>query len=100
MKNKHCEWCDAHFETKISYQIYCSPKCREEATKEKIAQRYDRKRRNSPKHKNRKCKSCDAQLSVYNDEQLCSLCIVNPTEVSKTLRQIKGLANGKDQLDN
>lgn len=99
MKQKHCEWCDSYFETKISYQIYCSPECRELATKEKIAERYNRKRRNSPKHKNRKCKSCDSPLSVYNDDQLCSQCIINPQEVTKTLRQIKGLSNGKDQLD-
>jgi hypothetical protein len=34
---------------------------------------------------------------VYNDDQLCSSCIVNPSEVSKTLKEIKGMANGRDK---
>lgn len=97
MKLKHCEWCDSSFETKISYQIYCSPGCREQATKEKIAQRYNIKKRNQTKRKNRSCKSCGTKLSVYNDEQLCSNCIVNPKDVTSALREIKGLANGKDK---
>lgn len=45
MKSKHCEWCDHTFETKISYQIYCSSECREAATKEKIMARYQISRR-------------------------------------------------------
>lgn len=97
MKNKHCEWCDNAFETKISYQIYCSPECREQATKEKIAQRYNIKKRNQKNRKSRFCKSCKAKLSVYNDDQLCSNCIVNPKDVSSVLKEIKGLANGKDK---
>jgi disulfide oxidoreductase YuzD len=47
--------------------------------------------------KTRKCKSCERPLSVYNDDQLCSSCIVNPSEVSKTLKEIKGMANGRDK---
>ena len=97
MKQKHCEWCDAPFETKISYQIYCSPECREQATKEKIAQRYNIKKRNNKNRKNRFCKSCASKLSVYNDDQLCGKCIVNPKDVSSALKEIKGMANGKDK---
>jgi hypothetical protein len=94
---KNCQWCDASFKPRVSYQIYCSDGCREEATKEKIAQRYAISRRNKMIGKTRKCKSCERPLSVYNDDQLCSSCIVNPSEVTKTLKEIKGMANGRDK---
>lgn len=96
MKNKHCQWCDSVFETTISYQIYCSSNCREDATKEKISQRYAKTRRNNRKGKDRLCKSCGVKLSIYNDDTLCQNCLVNPSDLSKALRDIKGLANGKD----
>lgn len=86
---KHCQWCDKVFETIISYQIYCSPNCRDEATKEKIAARYIISRRQKRKGKERKCKSCGEGLSIYNDENLCVKCTVNPSDVSKALKQIK-----------
>jgi hypothetical protein len=86
---KHCQWCDKVFETIISYQIYCSPACRDEATKEKIAARYIISRRQKRKGKDRKCKSCGEGLSIYNDESLCIKCNVNPSDVSKALKQIK-----------
>lgn len=88
---KHCNWCDNQFETVISYQIYCSSECRDSATKEKIAARYVHIRRQKRKGKDRKCKSCGDNLSIYNDEPLCMKCVVNPTDVNKTLKQIKGL---------
>lgn len=87
---KHCKWCDDVFETKISYQIYCSPECRESATKEKIAERYLLTRRKKRMGKERKCKSCESNLSIYNDELLCIKCNINPSEVAKALKQIKG----------
>ena len=49
---KSCRWCDKNFDSDISYQIYCSEQCREEATKEKIAQRYIQSRRQKRKGKN------------------------------------------------
>lgn len=97
MKTKHCQWCDNSFETAISYQIYCSVECREQATKEKIAQRYAQTRRSKRLSKVRKCKSCDVPLSVYNDDDLCSECTVNPIDVKKALKEIKGFANGKSE---
>lgn len=93
---KHCSWCDIQFETKISYQIYCSVSCRDEATKEKIASRYVQMRRQKRKGKDRRCQSCDGKLSIYNDEQLCMTCQINPKDVDKTLKQIKGIMNGKE----
>jgi hypothetical protein len=87
---KHCSWCDNEFKTDISYQIYCSATCRDAATKEKIAARYVYARRQKRKGKDRKCKQCDNKLSIYNDDNLCIECNINPSEVSKILKQIKG----------
>lgn len=95
MKNKHCEWCDNQFVGKVSYQIYCSVSCRELATKEKIAERYAVARRSRMATRPRPCKSCGAKLSVYNDEVLCQSCLVNPSDVKKALKEIKGFLNEK-----
>jgi hypothetical protein len=97
---KHCQWCDTSFNPKVTYQIYCSPECREEATKEKIAQRYSVERRHRRMKQERLCKLCESKLSAYNDDSLCFSCLVNPKDVHKTLREIKGLANGKAKPDN
>lgn len=86
---KHCQWCDKVFHTNIKYQIYCSVDCRESATKEKIAARYVTERRQKRIGKDRKCKSCKEALSIYNDDQLCVKCTVNPNDVAKALKQIK-----------
>jgi len=96
---KNCQWCDAAFKPRVSYQIYCSDECRDLATKEKIAQRYAISRRNKMIGKTRSCKSCGQQLSVYNDGVLCAQCVVNPTDVNKTLKEIRGMANGKPKPD-
>ena len=93
---KTCQWCDAAFEPRVSYQIYCSEQCREQATKEKINQRYIISRRNKMMAKPKLCKSCQKPLSVYNDESLCASCIIDPKEVLRMLREMKGLANGKE----
>jgi hypothetical protein len=86
---KNCSWCDNQFETKISYQIYCSLDCRESATKEKIAARYLISRRQKRIGKERLCKNCKEELSIYNDDPLCNSCLVNPGEVAKALKEIK-----------
>lgn len=92
---KTCQWCDAGFSPKVSYQIYCSDECRESATKEKIAQKYIIKKRNKLMNKKRTCKMCGHKLSVYNDDSLCNTCLVNPTDVNSLLKEIKSRANGK-----
>lgn len=96
MKSKHCEWCDTQFQSDISYQIYCSVTCREQATKEKIAARYIFSRRQKRVEKPRFCKSCGQKISIYNDSTLCQNCIIDPSDVSRALRQIKGISNGKE----
>lgn len=98
MKAKHCDWCNNQFEASVSYQIYCSVNCREQATKEKIAERYMLTRRKNRANKTRKCKSCGNQLSLYNDETLCQSCLINPSDVTKALKEIKGIASGKKDL--
>lgn len=94
---KTCQWCDEAFKPNVGYQIYCSTECRESATKEKIAQRYLIARRNKMMNKKRSCKSCGSPLSAYNDEETCQFCVVDTKEVSRALREIKGIANGKNK---
>ena len=93
MINKHCEWCDHSFNTKINYQIYCSAECREAATKEKIMQNYFMKQVKKRFEKKRLCKSCGSLLSAYNDGQICFNCIENPSDVSKALKEMKRMMN-------
>lgn len=93
---KHCQWCDESFETNVSYQIYCSSECRDFATKEKIAERYQIARISRRAGKIRNCKKCNQRLSIYNDDQLCSKCLTNPAEINNALKDIKRLLNGKD----
>jgi hypothetical protein len=94
---KHCEWCDEKFTAKVKYQIYCSPDCRQEATKEKIAQRYIQERTKRRALISRFCKSCGNLLSMYNEHQLCEQCNVNPSDVSKALKDIKKLINNESE---
>jgi len=90
---KNCQWCNKEFSSKISYQIYCSVECRDLSTKEKIVARNAINRRNRMIGKKRKCKSCKAALSAYNDDQLCHSCLINPSEVSRALKELKDIAN-------
>lgn len=88
---KSCSRCENKFNPKVSYQIYCSEECREEATKEKIAERYLVIRRQKRIGKNRVCRGgCGVQLSIYNDEGFCANCNVSEKMVDKTLKKIKG----------
>ena len=86
-----CERCDNNFNPKVSYQIYCSTECRDDATKEKIAERYLITRRQKRLGKVRKCLGgCDVSLSIYNDSGFCSSCNVSKKAVDKMLKEIKG----------
>jgi hypothetical protein len=96
---KRCQWCDNTFETKISYQIYCSVACREQATKDNIAKKYAQKRREKMMSKPRKCRSCELPLSAYNDENICHSCSVNPKDVNKALKDLRRLSDGTDKAD-
>ena len=88
---KSCNRCDQRFKPKVSYQIYCSSKCRDETTKEKIAERYQITRRQKRIGKERKCLGgCGIKLSIYNDDGFCANCNVSKKAVDKMLKQIKG----------
>jgi len=95
---KTCQWCDAAFTANVGYQIYCSPECRDLATREKISQRYAVSKRNKMIGKKRYCKYCGGKLSAYNDDSICQTCIINPTDVNRALKEIKGIADGKTKL--
>jgi ribosomal protein S27AE len=92
---KNCQWCSNTFNPNVPYQVYCSDNCREQSTKEKTAIKYYITKRNKMIGKTKKCKQCGTSLSVYNDDVLCSTCYINPVDVAKTLKEIKGMANGK-----
>jgi len=88
---KLCSRCDTYFLPKVSYQVYCSETCREEATREKIAERYQATRRQKRIGKVRKCLGgCDTSLSIYNDSGFCANCNVSAKQVSKMLKELKG----------
>ena len=88
---KLCNRCDNQFTPAVSYQIYCSSDCRDAATKEKIAERYQITRRQKRKGKNRVCLGgCGTSLSIYNDDGFCANCNVSKKSVDKMLKEIKG----------
>lgn len=94
MIEKFCAWCDNDFITKIGNQIYCSPACRNEATKEKIVIRYQYNKVKDRKNKERRCTNgCGTLLSIYNDSGFCSGCMVSNKKLDKTLKEIKSLSN-------
>jgi hypothetical protein len=89
---KVCNWCSNEFNPNVSYQIYCSVECRELATKEKVNERYQIKRRKQLAKKERRCSSgCGTILSIYNDTGHCSFCAISDKKVEKALRELKGL---------
>jgi hypothetical protein len=88
---KLCNRCDTYFIPKVSYQVYCSELCREQATREKIAERYQATRRQKRKNKVRKCLGgCETSLSIYNDSGFCANCNVSAKQVAKMLKELKG----------
>ncbi len=89
---KTCEWCSQEFQPRVSYQIYCSPECRDFATKEKIAERHQINRIKNRSNKERRCAGgCGILISVYNNNGFCNSCMVNKRKVDKMLRELKGL---------
>ncbi len=89
---KLCERCDKRFQPKVSYQIYCSQDCRDLATKDKIAERYQVSRRQKRIGKVRRCLGgCGVQLSIYNDSGFCSNCNVSQKAVEKMIKELKGI---------
>lgn len=89
---KLCNWCDNTFNPSVTYQIYCSIECREEATKEKVLERQKILRRKKNFGKKRFCVGgCGTILSPYNDSGFCANCNINPKHVEKALKELKRL---------
>lgn len=89
---KICDWCGSDFTPNVSYQIYCCSNCRELATKEKVNERYQLKRRQKLAKKQRKCANgCGTVLSIYNDQHYCLSCAIDNKQVDKALKELKGL---------
>lgn len=70
---KECAWCKEQFEAKRSNQIYCNSECCKSATNQKVINRYHENKKRLAGAV-RKCKSCSANLSRYNDKEYCSMC--------------------------
>ncbi len=88
---KLCNRCDTYFKPRVSYQIYCSDICREQSTKEKIAERYLATRRQKRYDKKRNCLGgCGISLSIYNDSGFCANCNVSEKAVNKMIKELKG----------
>lgn len=87
---KICEFCFNEFEPKVSYQIYCDKQCREFATRQKIADRYQLKRIKKRKENPRSCKGgCGTILSIYNETGRCNSCTINKRQLDKALKSIR-----------
>ena len=89
MLMKFCEWCDQDFYATVKYQIYCSPECRTESTKQKNLLKQREKRVKSRVGKQRVCNTCGQPLSIYNDDTYCSTCIGDKKDLKRFLRNVK-----------
>lgn len=65
--------CSKEFEPKTHNQKYCTDECCRIATNRRIMEKYYEKKA-IRKGAKRGCKKCKAQLSRYNESELCSSC--------------------------
>lgn len=87
----YCVWCDKEFVKNSTKQIYCSSECRQEASKEKILERYHIEKRKKRKGKKRLCAGgCGIQLSMYNDIGMCDNCEVNNKKMNNFIKELRG----------
>ena len=86
-----CSWCDHEFYQKSSKQIYCGPECRQEASKEKILERYEIEKRRKRVGRDKKCAGdCGTYLSIYNDVGMCDNCLINKKKFNNFIKELKG----------
>jgi hypothetical protein len=89
-KMLYCKWCDKQFSPNTTKQIYCSSECRQEASKEKILERYHLQKRKNRKGKEKKCGGgCNTLLSIYNDSGICDNCLVHQSKMKTFMRELK-----------
>lgn len=88
--NMYCIRCDKEFEPNSNKQIYCSIECRQDASKEKIMERYHIEKRKKRQGKERRCAgNCGTVLSVYNDAGMCDNCLINHKKMNSFMRELK-----------
>ena len=82
--------CAKEFEPKTHNQKYCNDECCRVATNRRIMEKYYEKKaiRNGAK---RGCAKCNAQLSRYNESNLCSSCTKARNEQNR--KKLLGLIN-------
>ncbi len=86
----YCKWCDKQFSPNTTKQIYCNSECRQEASKEKILERYHLQKRKNRKGKEKKCGGgCNTLLSIYNDSGICDNCLVHQSKMKTFMRELK-----------
>lgn len=91
MEDSFCVLCDSPFKQNSNKQIYCSAECRQEASKEKILERYNIEKRKKRIGKEKKCAGgCGTLLSIYNDSGMCDNCIINVKKLNKFIKEVKG----------
>jgi hypothetical protein len=87
---KYCTWCDKEFESVSAKQIYCGAECRQEASKQKIVERYEAEKIKKRIGKNRRCAGgCGTLLSIYNEMGICDNCVVHKKKMQSFMREIK-----------
>lgn len=95
---KECSWCSNYFEPATSYQIYCGPECRKDATKQKIKDRGRAAVLKKRAKQLRLCVNCQTALSIYNDSKICSKCNgVNNRLVDKALKDMQDYFDYEDK---
>lgn len=86
----YCLWCDKQFEPNTNKQIYCSAECRQEASKEKILDRYQKEKRKKRQGKEKRCAgNCGTLLSIYNDSSMCDNCLVHHRKMKSFMRDLR-----------
>jgi hypothetical protein len=87
---KSCDWCGNEFDPATTYQIYCGPECRKQATKKKIKARSSIAKIKNRVKKPRQCaNNCGATLSIYNDGKICAKCRIDQRLVNKALNNMR-----------
>jgi hypothetical protein len=86
----HCLSCDKGFKPNTTKQIYCSSECRQEASKEKILERYHIEKRKKRQGKEKRCAGgCETLLSIYNDSGMCDNCLTHKRKMKTFMKELK-----------
>lgn len=93
---KQCVWCQEPFESPGRYQVYCTKRCRVEATRHNERVRYSQRKANL--RKKRVCANidCGNVLSVYNESKFCASCFLSEHVVLQELGKAEWRADAKD----